>query len=522
MENNYYHFQPAAFYTPPRPKPIGTGRDSIFAALFLFGCIIAVDFGLFGGFHLGHTVAALFLSAVYFFYGKGKRFTAYSLTCLLLAALDSVVFAVYPDSGLHFFLYVQFFILLAVSFGELYEINRYSVGGFRTVADWGYILFVCPFRFIGDAFGALLRGSKTGKSKSVVFLGLLCAVPVLAVILPLLIRADAAFQNFFAFLSIKSLPRLIGAILLGLILFLFLFSHAFGVTHYKGLVQKSAPVISNGKVPTAGLVAFTGAISFFYLLYLFSQLSYFFDAFAGQMPTAFLPAEYARRGFFEMFIICVINLILLSACILLSKRESGKIPRPLIGTGAFIIFFSLVLIATALSKMVLYIRRFGMTHRRIETTVFMVMLALVMMALLIRLFCRKFPYVKMAVLCAAIVLTAAGFADPDTVIARYNVNAYQSGKLSTLDFKQLKQLGEGATPYIIQLMDDKDSFIAGMAKYELKNRYGDFAEGKEDFRSFTFTNHRNRALLNERKDEFISWHDLSVIEEMQRQGILAE
>ncbi len=504
QDTNYTAVPSYQNYYVPKPKPVASGRDKVFAILFLIGCIFTADHGFLGGFNLGYTVCASLLAILYVLYAKGKKITLYGTLCFALAVLSTTVFSLYTEPLMRFVLFFGFFLLLAIAICEMYDIRVFAAGSWRAVADWCYVLFICPFSGIGKTLPALFRKNgpaekQQGKGGSVL-LGILCAVPVLMIVVPLLIRADEAFAKLLSFLSLDSIPRIIFSVVFGCVLFILLFSHAFSTTRRFNDRPAKIPA-QKAFLPEAPLLSFTGAISFFYVLYLVSQITYFFSAFTGKTPGDILPANYARRGFFEMAIICVINLIILFFVILLSRREGGRIKKPIAGVCAFIDVFSLLLIATALSKMILYISRFGMTAKRVTTSVFMIALAFVFLALLIRLFCRKFPYMKFIVITTAVISVSLGLADLETTIAQYNVSAYQSGALSRVDTAQLERMGGAAVPYIERLVTDKDPEIAEWAKEQLKERalfdhVSSAPDHDGDIRFFNVTTRRAKKILD--------------------------
>jgi predicted P-loop ATPase/GTPase len=62
------------------------------------------------------------------------------------------------------------------------------------------------------------------------------------------------------------------------------------------------------------------------------------------------------------------------------------------------------------------------------------------------------------------------WADVDTVVACYNVRAYQAGVLETVDISHLQSLSDGAVPYIAELTQDHDQAVANRAKAALSQR----------------------------------------------------
>jgi hypothetical protein len=301
--------------------------------------------------------------------------------------------------------------------------------------------------------------------------------------------------------------------LLGLGLFLLYFGQHFGAA-YK--VKEPANAENTGKpIDTTVLGSFLGVIVLIYVLYLLSQLAYFFSAFAGLLPEGFTVAEYARQGFFEMVAVCLINLLLILVTLMKArKNEEGKEPVLIRIFALFLCVFSLVLIATAIAKMFLYIDSFGMTHLRLMTSVFMVFLCVIFVTVFLWVFLRKIPYMKVAVIASALLIALVGFANPNRVVAQYNVNAYLRGDLETVDMDTLRWLEQDSVvPYLWELRNDKDAVIRENARQmlfdalcdrELAGQEGNIyvlKEGKTDWRAFTFTSHRSYTLLKENRYE---------------------
>ena len=94
---------------------------------------------------------------------------------------------------------------------------------------------------------------------------------------------------------------------------------------------------------------------------------------------------------------CAVNLALLTAAFLLSKEDREKeIEKP-----AFLLcLLSLALLSTATAKMIMYISAYGLTEKRIISTVFLVWLAVVFVMCIIRLK-KQFNLTKAALMTGA-------------------------------------------------------------------------------------------------------------------------
>jgi len=236
------------------------------------------------------------------------------------------------------------------------------------------------------------------------------------------------------------------------------------------------------------------SVNLLYAVYLLSQLAYFAGGFAGILPEEYTFAEYARRGFFEMAMLCAIDLGIIGLSLGLVKKE-GRAPfstRLLcLGICAVTLFF----VAAASSKMFLYISSYGLTRLRLLTQIIMLFMALVTVFVAIWLFVPRLPYMNVILLAGLIIGSLTLWADVDTQVAAYNVNAYIGGKLETVDLTYLCSLSDGAVPHICRLTEEApEQAVADMAKRMLKNR--SHFPG-EDFRSWNYVNYLADQYLTE-------------------------
>ncbi|HBQ85310.1 MAG TPA: DUF4173 domain-containing protein, partial [Syntrophomonas sp.] len=141
--------------------------------------------------------------------------------------------------------------------------------------------------------------------------------------------------------------------------------------------------------------------------------------------------EYARSGFFELCRIAAINLIVLLAANLLGQKQSRK-DKALKIFNSLLAIITLVLIATALSKMAMYIGAYGLSMRRLLPCIFMVFLAIICGGV-IALQKWSFSITRMAVGVGVVMLCTLCLFDPDSFVAHYNAERYLSGTLASFD-----------------------------------------------------------------------------------------
>ena len=462
---------------PIQPKPQKTIEletvDYIFFGVFAVLSLCIVFFGLFGGMAIGFSISAIALVvalAVYML--KNGDFTFISVSSLVLAIASSLVFSLYAGDQLsRFIAFVIFFsstVLCAVSMVD------------DTVADTidGVIkvvrsIIITPFENLLLPIRALL---KNDKNKTAIQIGgaILAAIPVLIVVIPLLVSADAAFEGLVGkiaeSLGMTILKLIISVALLGFILsFALSCKYELNETNSKPINFEKARTL---KSPFA--VTFLGMIALVYLVYMFSQTAYFFSAFSGILPTGyeFTIAEYARRGFFETEAIAFINLLLMGGILWKSvRRENGKLNPILKGIMTFISVFTILFIITALSKMVMYIGEYGLTVLRLFTSVFMIATAVVIIAFIMRVFNPELDTMKYAFVISLSLFTVLCLCGIDRTVASYNVNAYLNGKLATVDVDTIYHLSDSAIPYLAKLTDCEDETIRTKAEQKITSKY---------------------------------------------------
>lgn len=445
--------------------PLGR-RDTAFAVAAVAACVFASVFGLFGGMALGYTLSvAAMLLLLWIYFAKGGHLSVLTAVSGALALSLGAVFLCTSNGSVRFFAVVVGFLLTLVcchgiAVGKTAG-NRQTVGIFyNAAASMGTIGIGVKSLFSHE------NGEKKAVGKALV--GLLCALPVLMVVLPLLLASDDAFRGMMDSLFSDAVGTILKTVF-GIGLVFPLIGYGFSLRHRDA---KTLGESKFGGIENVYVISFLSAISLCYLLYLFSQLAYFFSAFRGFLPEGDITvAQYARKGFFEMCAIAVINLVIVFAALLLSKKKNGKVCHGTKALATFIALFTLIIIATAISKMVLYIGSFGMTVLRLTTSAFMVFLAVVFIAVILRIYLRRINIVKTALLTAGVILVVLGVVNVNAVCARYNYDAYRNGTLKEIDVAAMYELGDEGVPYLTRLAADTDPTVAQQALVCLAHDY---------------------------------------------------
>jgi hypothetical protein len=311
---------------------------------------------------------------------------------------------------------------------------------------------------------------------------------VIAGVIALLISADQGFEKVMEdiakAINIENIGAYLLELLMGIPIACYVFGNVFGNGHgrHTNAVTKTgtdASLARMHRVPLAAVHAPLIVLTGIYVLFFVAMGTYLFSAFAGDLPSAYTYAEYARRGFFELCGVAAINLVVIIFVYLFAKRGAGEYPKSVRSLTAAISSMTILLIVTAASKMILYVSMYGLTRLRLYTLWFMLLLVCVF-AVVVIWHAKPFNAGKpIALLFAALVLCLF-LGNTDGLIAKYNYEQYMSGTLKEIDTEPLSYMSDAVVPYLNVLAKKApDASVQAEAK-EAMRIHEDLAQERKD------------------------------------------
>ena len=531
FDNNVLNPPGAYFvpYTAPLKKeytPLSKKENS-FIFIVLAGLVLFVDFSLFHGFSLGFTIsyAVIFAISTAFLYEKGTKFKAFEIICGILSLALSVGNSLFNNS------FIKPVSVLIIGF--LFAIYCLGISGGLTKLSGSYKMLIdlflktviAPFDKIGEVFGSIREGAKNNKKGLGALLGILLSIPVLLVVIPLLVSSDAAFEGLVEKV-IENIGEYLIEIAIAIIILPFFYSYLFNRKRDSG--NEKAKNQSTKKLSSTACTSFLSVISITYLVYLFSQLAYFFSAFKGILPEGYsnTASAFARRGFYEMFAISVINLAVISLVSVFAGRKNKKLPAVIKVLSTFISLFSVLLLVIAMQKMRLNIETYGLSVNRVLVCAFMLMMLVVIAFFILHIYAPRVKYMQPIIIICAVIFIALTFADVDRICADYNIEAYSLGKLEKLDIQAISLMSDSAVPSLVKLTESKDEKIAKEAKENVAKKifyYSDLylnddekslriGEDKKDFRAYNKAQTNSLKLLKEYFDSLPDNEKKNIVE----------
>lgn len=462
---------PAPPVPPPetvRQKTVYSTIDTVYAWLcflfaFLFCQAVPVTKHPLGGFLV---IITLFIAAFVIF--RIKKIKLYPV-CILTAVSALVISAALLLAESPFLVRLAYTYSLACHCYFIYAAfgNRVEAGFSDYIyIDFVKILFIFPFRSLTELFPAISNESTKKGSRVMLKLLIGIAIAVIPTIIVLsLLSYDKGFMKILDDIFSMDGDQ-VAHIVLSLIFTLPLAMYGFGLyaSASKKLLkdQMTAENCRNGLQKAKLLPQLTAVVAvipilFLYVIFFISQWKYYISGFTGVLPENFSYAEYARQGFFELCSVSVINLLFIIGISFFIKRsEQNKSIVLKIITLIFCVC-TLILICTAVAKLVMYIDYYGLTQKRIYAMWLMVLIAIVFIIIALGQFFSKLKIVALSLSVAILMFAGLCLCNVNALTARYNTNRYLNGTLESLDLEVMDELGDSAIPYLVQVVKTVDT-----------------------------------------------------------------
>lgn len=370
----------------------------------------------------------------------------------------------------------------------------YAGGALDRLGPLGYVVAAVevafgtigrPVEALGSVAAALGRrtppGARSGRGALPIARGLLLAAPFLVVFTALLASADVVFGAYVDRITRFDLGwDLSGVFEHGPLVVLVGWLVAGGLLH--ALRTHTAPALatdaaaggarppSDAASPESGpwlavtleapwpIVGFVEAttvlatIDVLFGAFVAVQLAYLFGGRETLDVAGLTYAEYARRGFFELLAVAAIALPLVFGLDWVGRRDTARQRRLFQALGGAMVALTLVILASAMLRMMLYEDAYGYTHLRLYSHAFMVWLAALCLLFLAALVLERRRWLTFAAVLSVVVgLAALDLLDPDRFIAEQNLRRYEAGR--PLDARHLTDLSADAAPVVLRALD---------------------------------------------------------------------
>jgi hypothetical protein len=328
-----------------------------------------------------------------------------------------------------------------------------------------------------------------------VIIGLIISVPVLAVVLTLLMSADTKFKqlvegfpDWFHVLSAETITRIMVILITATVFF--------GILQVLLLKQIMIIEKESNKISFQidGIIAITFLVvmNLVYLLFTFIQFKYFFGR---TLQGDFTFAQYARKGFFELLFVSVINLSVLTIVLTFVKQNTHILKRLIQMMLTILVFSSTVILCSAFIRLGMYEDAYGFTFTRILAHSFMIFLAIVFAFTFVQIWINRLSLSHFMLITALVYYATINTIDLDQLVVSKNINRFkESGKIDINYMNSLSYTGISG----LMALYEKDPNIPNL-KGTLQQRQEQFNHDKDSWQSFNLKKQQVKQELHNLK-----------------------
>ena len=314
------------------------------------------------------------------------------------------------------------------------------------------LVFSAEVKKAAASIGEQARGRERSASRVwSVIRGILIALPIVAVFAALLSSADAVFgqrlEDFIELFNLENLPEYIfrlAYILIGAYALAGVLLHAATQSKDEKLIGEEKSVIPTFLGFTEAAIVL-GSVLVLFTAFVFIQFQYFFGGQTNIQIDGYTYSEYARRGFGELITVAFFSLLLILGASSITRRETEAQRRVFSGLGIGIVALVIVMLMSAYQRLTLYEVAYGFSRLRTYTHVFMIWLALLLVAVaILEILHRERTFALAALLTSMGFVVSLGIMNVDGFIVRQNVNRAVQGE--EFDVSYLADLSSDVVP----------------------------------------------------------------------------
>ncbi|RLL41274.1 DUF4173 domain-containing protein [Oceanobacillus piezotolerans] len=374
---------------------------------------------------------------------------------------------------------------------------------------WASLLFVSylsskwcdgvkySIRFSKTIFKKLSRNMDAKALQGIkrVLVGLVIGVPLLMVITSLLMSADAVFKELVLYIPnfimevqfLEGFIRMLLSIGIGFMFFglLQVLPRKKAITAPANLMEKR---ITWDSVTILTILIMLNAV---YLVFVFVQFQYFFGK---ELLDGYTYAEYARRGFFELLFVTVINWSIILSSLKLVKDSNRRLKLTLKIMYSVLIVVSGIMLGSAYQRLSMYETAYGYTLDRIIAQAFMVFLMIIFAYTFIRVWLEHLSLLHFYLITGLMFYTALNVMNIERIVVENNLDRYEeTGKI---DVYYLNSLSSAGVMGLIELYEMNRDYPE--LKGILENRKEELENQKnQTWQSFNFANEKAKDALRE-------------------------
>lgn len=317
-----------------------------------------------------------------------------------------------------------------------------------------------PLNYIGDVIRAVLKefnpkekdeqiGEKKEKNnifKAVCFTGIIALI-----VIGLLCSADNEFAKIFSTIfkdiNIFNVSELTGRIIIIIIAFFYFAGFFMNMLDKENGLKEFEKDEKAEKKESYTIRMMITVLNLVYLVFCFTQIKVLFT------EQNIKYSEFARKGFFQLMIVSLINIVMILKANNKNLRENEKQDKYKKTMCIVMVIFTLVIIISAFARMTLYQQNYGYTRLRVLVDYTLITEIILLIPTIIYILKNKIDLIKTYFVIIITMYCLVNFINIDKIIMKNNFNRYK--ETGYIDLNYIMEMNN--SDLIEQLLELKDT-----------------------------------------------------------------
>ena len=317
-----------------------------------------------------------------------------------------------------------------------------------------------PLNYIGDVIRAVLKefnpkekdeqiGEKKEKNnifKAVCFTGIIALIAI-----GLLCSADNEFAKIFSTIfkdiNIFNVSELTGRIIIIIIAFFYFAGFFMNMLDKENGLKEFEEEEKIEKKESYTIRMMLTVLNVVYLVFCFTQIKVLFT------EQNIKYSEFARKGFFQLMIVSLINIVMILKANNKNLKETEKQEKYKKTMCIVMVIFTLIIIISAFARMTLYQQNYGYTRLRILVDYTLITEIILLIPTIIYILKNKIDLIKTYFVIIITMYCLVNFINIDKIIMKNNFNRYK--ETGYIDLNYIMEMNN--SDLIEQLLELKDT-----------------------------------------------------------------
>ena len=317
-----------------------------------------------------------------------------------------------------------------------------------------------PLNYIGDVIRAVLKefnpkekdeqiGEK--KEKNNIFKAVCFTGTIALIVIGLLCSADNEFAKIFSTIfkdiNIFNVSELTGRIIIIIIAFFYFAGFFMNMLDKENGLKEFEKDEKAEKKESYTIRMMITVLNLVYLVFCFTQIKVLFT------EQNIKYSEFARKGFFQLMIVSLINIVMILKANNKNLKETEKQEKYKKTMCIVMVIFTLIIIISAFARMTLYQQNYGYTRLRILVDYTLITEIILLIPTIIYILKNKIDLIKTYFVIIITMYCLGNFINIDKIIMKNNFNRYK--ETGYIDLNYLMEMNN--SDLIEQLLELKDT-----------------------------------------------------------------